>query len=169
MVIRADVIEAALRATALPKGELIYPSPSGEPFTARLAEEFATKHDITFLCGRYEGIDHRAIEEYNMREVSVGDFVLSGGEIATMVMIEACIRLLPNVLGDPDSSKLESFTANPHLLDHAHFTRPRLWRARAVPEVLHSGDHAKIQEWRKKNAEERTRTMRPDLWDKFQT
>ena len=168
MVMRADVIEASLEKAHLPKGALIYPSPSGEPFTAHLAEELAQAEHLTFLCGRYEGIDQRAIDSYNMREVSIGNFILAGGELAAMVIIEACVRLLPNVLGDPNSSKFESFTAHPHLLDHAHFTRPRLWRNHEVPDVLHSGNHAKINQWRKKNAEERTQIARPDLWKKYQ-
>lgn len=167
MVMRADVIESALLGTNLPKGMLIYPSPSGERFTAKVADELAQEEHLTFLCGRYEGIDQRAIDAYDMREISVGDFILAGGEMAAMVMIEACVRLLPHVLGDPNSSKLESFTTHPHLLEHAHFTRPRLWREREVPHILHSGDHTKILNWRKNNAQERTQKLRPDLWKKY--
>ena len=167
MVLRADILEAALQATELPKGPLIYLSPSGTPFSSLYAKKLSQESHITLLCGRYEGVDQRAIEAFDMHEVSIGDYILAGGEVAAMAVIESCVRLLPGVLGNTESAQEESFTKNKYLLDHAHFTRPRVWNNRPVPETLMSGNHQAINAWRRANTLERTKHLRPDLWKKY--
>ena len=164
MVMRPDVIESALNATGLPSGPLIYPSPAGIQLSMPVVKNLIQHPSVTLLCGRYEGIDQRILDFYDVYEISMGDYIITGGEVATMAILEACVRLLPGTLGHKKSSESESFTAHPHLLDHAHFTRPKIWNDLEVPSVLRSGDHKKICEWRQKNAEERTKRARPDLW-----
>jgi tRNA (guanine37-N1)-methyltransferase len=142
----------------------ILTTPQGRPLTQPLAEELAKTERLLIIAGHYEGIDERVIEKLSPLEISIGDYVLSGGEIPAMVLIDAVVRLLPGVLGDDESAIHDSFSPGAHrLLDHPHFTRPPEWDGRRVPEVLLSGDHAAIEAWRKKQAMERTRVRRPDL------
>ena len=164
MVLRADVVAAALdaaRATAA-EAPAIYLSPRGEPLTQALVRNFAATPGLILLAGRFEGLDQRVVEARALREVSIGDYVLSGGELAAMVLIDAVVRLLPGVVGKAASLAEESFEAG--LLEYPHYTRPRDWEGRAVPEVLLSGDHKRIAEWRRAAAERLTRERRPDLW-----
>jgi tRNA (guanine37-N1)-methyltransferase len=164
MVLRADVVAAALDVarTRAPDAPAIYLSPRGEPLTQALVNELAAGPGVTLLAGRFEGIDQRVIEARGLREVSIGDYVLSGGELAAMVLIDAVVRLLPGVVGAAASLAEESFEAG--LLEYPHYTRPREWEGRAIPEVLLSGDHKRIAEWRRAESERLTRERRPDLW-----
>ena len=166
MVMRADVIGAAIdharqSASDLP---LVYLSPRGEPLTQDLARTFAEGPGLMLLAGRFEGVDQRVIEGRGLREVSIGDYVLSGGELAAMVLIDACVRLLPGVMGQAQSLDEESFEGG--LLEYPQYTRPREWEGRMIPEVLLSGDHKKVAEWRRAEAERLTQERRPDLWGK---
>jgi tRNA (guanine37-N1)-methyltransferase len=162
MVMRADVLDAALTSVASEPGPVIYLTPRGRPFDQRMAAELADGPGVTLLCGRFEGIDERLIEERRFQEVSVGDFVLSGGEPAAIALIDACVRLLPGVIGDADSLVEESFAQG--LLEYPQYTRPATWHGRDVPEVLLSGHHENIRAWRLAQAERITRERRPDLW-----
>jgi tRNA (guanine37-N1)-methyltransferase len=164
MVMRADVVGAAMDAAAADNKDspFIYLSPRGEPFTQALAHELAAGPGATLLAGRFEGVDERVIERRRLREISVGDYVLSGGEIAAMVLLDAVVRLLPGVLGAAASLSEESFEAG--LLEYPHYTRPREWEGAAIPDVLLSGDHEKIAAWRRAESERLTRERRPDLW-----
>ena len=163
MVMRPDVIGEAVEAVHDPADPrpLVYLTPRGEPLAHAMVEELAAGPGVVTLCGRYEGVDQRVIEACGFREVSIGDFVLSGGEIASMVLLDACIRLLPGVVGRRDSVIEESFASG--LLEHPQYTRPQLWKGREVPEALLSGDHARIRAWRKEMALRSTRERRPDL------
>ena len=163
MVMRADVLGAAIDAARARHSDLpaIYLSPRGELLTQDLVRELAAGPGVLVLAGRYEGIDQRVIEGRGLREVSIGDYVLAGGEVAAMVLIEAAVRLLPGVLGQPASLGEESFEAG--LLEYPHYTRPRDWEGRPIPDVLLSGDHARIAAWRRAEAERLTRARRPDL------
>jgi tRNA (guanine37-N1)-methyltransferase len=168
MVLRPDVVDAALEAAmaAAPQGaRALYLSPRGRHFDQALADELASGPGVVLLCGRYEGLDERVIEARALEEVSLGDFVLSGGEPAAIAMLDACVRLLPGVMGAEASREEESFREG--LLEYPHYTRPAVWRGRAVPEVLLSGHHANIAAWRRARAEELTRARRPDLWDRL--
>lgn len=163
MVLRADVLAASIdhaRLTA-PAVPLIYLSPRGQPLSQALVRDLAAGPGVMLLAGRFEGIDERVIEARQMREVSIGDYVLSGGELAAMVLIDACVRLLPGVLGGEASLDHESFENG--LLEYPQYTKPRDWEGHAIPGVLLSGDHKKIAEWRAKEAAELTRRRRPDL------
>ena len=163
MVLRADVLAASIdhaRLTA-PAVPLIYLSPRGQPLSQALVRDLAAGPGVMLLAGRFEGIDERVIEARQMREVSIGDYVLSGGELAAMVLIDACVRLLPGVLGGEASLDHESFENS--LLEYPQYTKPRDWEGHAIPGVLLSGDHKKIAEWRAKEAAELTRRRRPDL------
>lgn len=168
MVMRADItgraIDAAraLMPTAAPT---LYLSPRGTPLTQSRARELAQGPGVILLCGRFEGVDERALEARNVEEVSIGDYVLSGGELAAMVLIDTVVRLLPGVAGNEVSLAEESFTGG--LLEYPHYTRPREWEGRAIPEVLLSGDHEKIAKWRREQAEAVTKARRPDLWEKL--
>jgi len=165
MVMRADVLDRALEAKADPRGPLIYLSPRGKPLDQDTVKELAAGPAVTLLCGRYEGIDQRLIDDRSLTEISVGDFVLSGGEPAALTLLDACIRLLPGVLGDPASLAEESFESG--LLEYPHYTRPAEWHGRAVPEVLLSGNHAAIAAWRRAEAERITQQRRPDMWARY--
>jgi tRNA (guanine37-N1)-methyltransferase len=163
MVMRADVLAASLDAAALPgdnRPRLIM-SPRGAPFTQGRAREWVAGPGLVILCPRFEGVDERLIEARGLTEVSIGDYVLSGGEIAALAILDVCVRLIPGVMGKEASGAEESFEND--LLEYPHFTRPREWEGRAIPEVLLSGDHAKIAEWRRREAERLTRQRRPDL------
>ena len=171
MVMRADVISDALTAHQKEKTRYVYLSPRGKPLTQNLAAELAQQENITLLCGRYEGVDQRVLDAWDFEEISVGDYILSGGEMAALVLMDAIIRLLPGVMGNPDTSTEESFSAN--LLEYPHYTRPKEWTgpddaSRAVPEVLQSGHHSRIKNWRLDEAEAITRARRPDLWQLYQ-
>ena len=163
MVMRADVLAAAIdRArTDVAGAPLLYLSPRGEPLTHPLVRELAAGPGVLLLAGRFEGVDERVIEGRGMREISIGDYVLSGGELAAMVLIDACVRLLPGVLGAPESLAHESFEDG--LLEYPQYTRPREWEGRPIPDVLLSGDHKRIEAWRRAEAERITRERRPDL------
>ena len=167
MVMRADVIESALLSIKDP-GRRIYLSPRGRPLTQKLAEELKDQH-LTLLCGRYEGVDQRVLDAHKFEEVSIGDYVLSGGEPAAMILMDACIRLLPGVMGNEETAGEESFSNN--MLEYPHYTRPAEWtdshgKTHAVPDVLTSGNHAKVKEWRRTESEKLTQERRPDLLKK---
>ena len=165
MVLRPDVVDAALQATAGTRGPVIYLSPKGRLLDQARVREMAQASAVTLPCGRYEGVDERVIEARGLEEVSLGDFVLSGGEPAAMALIDACVRLLPGVLGNVESLVEESFERG--LLEYPHYTRPQDWRGRKVPETLLSGHHEKIRAWRLAEAEKITRERRPDLWARY--
>ena len=166
MVLRADVLAPALdhARTKSPDAPLIYLSPRGEHLTQPLVRQLASGPGVTLLAGRFEGIDERVIEGRNLREISIGDYVLAGGELAAMVLIEACVRLLPGVLGASASLENESFENG--LLEYPQYTKPREWEGRTAPGVLLSGDHKKIELWRRAESERLTRLRRPDLLSK---
>jgi len=170
MVLRPDVVDRALAATAVAGQPLLYLTPRGRALDQALVRELAAVDGITLLCGRYEGVDERVLEKQRPVEVSIGDFVLSGGELAALVLIDAVVRLLPGVMGNEASSGEESFgTAfDGLLLEHPHYTRPALWEGRPVPSVLLSGHHDRVRRWRLATAEEITRQRRPDLWARYQ-
>ncbi len=163
MVMRADVVGAALDAASArnPQARRLYLSPRGEPLTQAMARELAAGPGVLLLAGRFEGVDERVIEARGLREVSIGDYVLSGGELAAMVLIDAAVRLLPGVVGQAASLAEESFEAG--LLEYPHYTRPREWEGRPIPDVLLSGDHKRIAAWRRAQAERLTAERRPDL------
>jgi tRNA (guanine37-N1)-methyltransferase len=163
MVLRADVLAAAIDAAdappALPR---LLMSPRGRPLTQSRVRELAAGPGALIVCGRFEGVDQRVIEARGLEEVSVGDYVLSGGEIAALALIDACVRLLPGVMGKAESGTEESFSDS--LLEYPQYTRPQLFEGRPIPEILISGDHAKVAAWRKAEAEQLTQARRPDLW-----
>jgi tRNA (guanine37-N1)-methyltransferase len=163
MVLRADVVAAAVDAARAktPDLPLIYLSPRGEPLTQPLVRAFAAGPGVMLLAGRFEGVDERVIEARQMREVSIGDYVLAGGEVAAMVLLETVVRLLPGVLGASESLAEESFETG--LLEYPQYTRPRAFEGRAIPDVLMSGNHKAIADWRRAEAERLTRERRPDL------
>ena len=161
MVMRPDVVDAALASVAGDR-PLIFLTPRGRPFRQDDAKRLAAGPGAVLLCGRYEGIDQRVVEARGCEEVSVGDYVLSGGELAAMVVLDTVVRLLPGVMGAPSSAEEESFAGA--LLEYPHYTRPAEWQGRRVPDVLLSGHHAAIAAWRRAEAERITRARRPDLW-----
>lgn len=163
MVMRADVLAASLDAAAPPddpRPRLIM-SPRGEPFSQKRAREWAAGPGLVILCPRFEGVDERILTGRNLIEVSIGDYILSGGEVAALAILDACVRLIPGVMGKLESGESESFETG--LLEYPHYTRPREWEGRAIPEALLSGDHARIAKWRRAEAERITRERRPDL------
>ncbi len=167
MVMRPDVVDAAI-AAAMPEGDarpLIYLTPRGRLLDQALVREIASGPGVVLLCGRYEGVDQRVIEARSMREVSLGDYVLSGGEMAALTLLDACVRLLPGVMGAAESALEESHSAG--LLEYPHYTRPADWQGRPVPPVLLSGHHAEVARWRREQAEAATRERRPDLWNRI--
>jgi tRNA (guanine37-N1)-methyltransferase len=163
MVMRADIVAAAVDHVLArrPDAPMLAMSPRGAPLTQALVRDLVAGPGVSILCGRFEGIDERLFEARPIIPVSVGDYVLSGGEPAALVLLDACIRLLPGVMGAPSSGEEESFESG--LLEYPHYTRPVIWEGRAIPEVLRSGDHAKIAAWRKAKAADETRLRRPDL------
>ncbi|MCE9520009.1 MAG: tRNA (guanosine(37)-N1)-methyltransferase TrmD [Verrucomicrobia bacterium] len=162
MVLKPEPIFAALDPLRTSKSRVLLLTPQGRPFHQRDAERLSREEHLIFLCGHYEGVDQRIVESCVDEELSIGDYVLTNGAIAAAVVIDAVVRLLPGVLGDDESAIQESFGAS-GLLDHPHYTRPAEWREMKVPEILLSGDHAKIIAWRAEQARERTRQNRPDL------
>jgi tRNA (guanine37-N1)-methyltransferase len=165
MVMRPDVLDAAIQSARDSRGPLIYLTPRGRPLSQALVKDLAAGPAVTLLCGRYEGVDERVLEASGAEEVSLGDFVLSGGEPAAMCLLDACVRILPGVLGAPESLAEESFERE--LLEYPHFTRPQIWNGRPVPDVLLSGHHERIRSWRLAQAEAVTKQRRPDLWDRY--
>lgn len=161
MVMRPDVADAAVASVADGR-PLVCLTPRGRPFTQADAHRFAAGPGLILLCGRYEGIDQRVIDAHAMQECSIGDYVLSGGELAALVLLDSIVRLLPGVMGAVDSATEESFSAG--LLEYPHYTRPAEWQKRRVPDVLLSGHHAAVAAWRQAEAERTTRERRPDLW-----
>jgi tRNA (guanine37-N1)-methyltransferase len=165
MVMKADVLGRAIDATAADTRPRLLMSPRGTPLTQSRVEALTGDAGVVLVCGRFEGIDERVIAARGLEEVSAGDYVLSGGEIAAMALIDACVRLLPGVMGTAASGAEESFTDG--LLEYPHYTRPQVWEGRPIPEILLSGDHAKIAAWRRAEAERLTQERRPDLWAAF--
>ncbi len=166
MVMKADVLARALDAVPHDKRPRLLMSPRGKPFTQRRAWELANGQGAVIVCGRFEGVDERLIQARGLEEVSLGDFVLSGGEIAALALLDACVRLLPGVMGKEASAAEESFTEG--LLEYPQYTRPPVFEGLAIPEVLTSGDHAKVAQWRRAEAERLTKERRPDLWTAYQ-
>jgi len=166
MVMRADVAAAAIDAVGRKGRPLIYLSPRGAPLTQARVKALAEGPGAILFCGRFEGLDQRVIEARAVEEISLGDFVLAGGEIAAMALIEASVRLIPGVLGDQASTEEESFAG--HLLEYPHFTRPQSFEGRPLPDVLTQGNHKEISKWRRAQAEALTRTRRPDLWTLYE-
>ena len=171
MVLKPEVVDAAILAARAqnPGATLIHFSPRGEPLTQPLLRELVAA-PVILLCGRYEAVDERVLEKHQPREISLGDFVLTGGDIPAMALMDGCVRLLPGVIGKEASLDEESFGAGSyqHLLEYPHYTKPALWEGRAVPETLLSGHHAQIDAWRKAAAVTVTRARRPDLWARYQ-
>lgn len=165
MVMRPDVLGRAVEAVHHEGTRLIYFSPRGTQVSQKMVEEMAQEGEATFLCGRFEGIDERVLQAYPFEEVSLGDFILSGGEPAALAVLDAVVRLLPGVMGCQASLKEESFSQG--LLEYPQYTRPQEWKGRTVPEVLSSGHHGRIAGWRKAQAEELTKQRRPDLWKTY--
>ena len=165
MLMRADIVANSLDKKISDKNEpIIYLSPKGKKFDQTYAKKILNKN-INIICGHFEGIDQRLLETRNIEEVSVGDFILSGGEIGALILIDAAVRLIPGVLGNPDSLVDETFEGN--LLEYPQYTKPKKWENKDVPEVLLSGDHAKIKGWRLDQSKDITRRRRPDLWEKY--
>jgi tRNA (guanine37-N1)-methyltransferase len=162
MVLRADILAAAIDAADAASLPRLLMSPRGRPLAQSRVRELAAGPGALIVCGRFEGVDQRVIEARGLEEVSIGDYVLSGGEIAAMVLIDACVRLLPGVMGKAESGAEESFSDS--LLEYPQYTRPQAFEGRQIPEILTSGDHAKVAAWRKAEAEALTRARRPDLW-----
>jgi tRNA (guanine37-N1)-methyltransferase len=168
MVMRANIAASAIDAARAGSASLtptLYLSPRGTQLTQGRARELTHGPGAILLCGRFEGIDQRVLDARNIEEISIGDYVLSGGELAAQVLIDACVRLLPGVAGNESSLAEESFASG--LLEYPHYTRPREFEGRAIPQVLLSGDHKKIAEWRREEAEKLTQDRRPDLWERY--
>ena len=165
MIMRADVIDAALQATENAPGPRFYPSPRGAKLVQSEIRSLSRGKGALFICGRFEGIDQRVIDKHDLIEISLGDYILSGGELATQVILDSCIRLLPGVMGNHLSHEQESFETG--LLEHPNYTQPRIWQGIAAPEILSSGHHEKIANWRKSQSEDITKKRRPDLWQNY--
>lgn len=167
MVLRADVVGPAIDAaiaSAPPNRPLVYLSPRGQRFDQNMAQTWAAGNGVILLCGRFEGVDQRVLDHYNIQEVSLGDFVLTGGEIAAQAMIDATVRLLPDVLGNAASTVDESHSNG--LLEHPQYTRPSEWNGRTIPDILLSGHHGNIEKWRAEESQKLTKARRPDLWQR---
>ncbi len=165
MVLRPDVLGDCIAATRQKsdKRPLIYLSPRGKPLTQNRVKQLAKGNGVIILCGRFEGVDQRLLDHEDIEEISLGDYILSGGEVAALTLLDACIRLLPNVMGSSQSATEESFEAG--LLEYPHYTKPKTWQNLTAPEVLTSGNHKKIAQWRHEQAKKTTQLHRPDLWD----
>ncbi len=169
MVIRPDVAARAIDhalGEGPPNVPRVFLTPAGRPFTQEIAKKWAKARGLLLICARFEGMDQRVIEARGLEEISIGDYVLSGGELPAMVVLDAVVRLLPGVVGKMESTEEESFQAG--LLEYPHYTRPRIFEGRAIPEVLLSGHHGRIARWRRQQREERTRLRRPDLWSTYE-
>ena len=165
MLIKADVLAKSLDENIKEKEKIIYLSPKGKLFNHTYAKELSSEKSLNLICGHFEGIDERIIESRNIEEISIGDFVLSGGEAAAFIILDAVLRFLPGVLGNENSTEEESFENG--LLEYPQYTKPQIWEDKSVPDVLLSGDHAKIKDWRLTQSEAITRDRRPDLWQKY--
>src|SRR5690606_37069450 len=165
LVTRPEVVAPPIERTAARPRPVVHRTPGGRVLDQALVREFAAEPGLRLLCGRYEGVDQRVLDAREVLEVSIGDFVLSGGELAALVLLDAVVRLLPGVMGNAESAAEESFEEG--LLEHPLFTRPAVWQGRAVPEVLLSGHHEKVRRWRRAQAEEITKQRRPDLWRRY--
>ncbi len=165
MVIKADVLAKSLDQNIKQNEKIIYLSPRGKLFNYKHAKELANEKSLNLICGHFEGVDERVIQSRNIEEISIGDFVLSGGEVAAFVVLDSILRLIPGVLGNVNSTQEESFENE--LLEYPQFTKPQIWEKKSVPNVLLSGDHAKIKDWRLSQSEVITRDRRPDLWQKY--
>ena len=166
MVIQAEVVHQALLTVDREPGPLLYLSPRGHPFSQSLAQDLSSGEGVRLLCGRYEGIDQRVLDKHSVAEISLGDYILSGGEIAVFAIVDAIVRLLPGVVGNSASLEEETFASCGGLLEYPHYTCPRSWRGLRAPEVLLSGHHARIRAWRRRRAEDITKQRRPDLWER---
>ena len=165
MLLKADTLAKSLDQNKTEGDRIIYLSPRGKKFDQLYAQELSKEKSVSFICGHFEGVDERILSTRNIEEVSIGDYILSGGEIAVLVVIDSILRLLPGVLGNQNSKKDESFENG--LLEYPQYTKPQIWEKKAVPEVLLSGDHNKIKHWRLSQSEAITRDRRPDLWQKY--
>ena len=165
MLIKPDVLANSLDKNLSSREKIIYLSPKGKLFNQELAKKLSKERTINLICGHFEGVDQRVLDSRNIKEVSIGDFILSGGESAAFVMLDSIIRLLPGVLGNETSAEEESFENG--LLEYPQYTKPQIWEEKTVPDVLLSGDHAKIKDWRLSQSEAITRDRRPDLWQKY--
>ena len=165
MLLKADVLAKSLDQNITEGERVIYLSPKGKKFDQSYAQELSNEKSVSFICGHFEGVDERVLSTRNIEELSIGDYILSGGETAAFVVIDSILRLLPGVLGNENSRVDESFENG--LLEYPQFTKPQIWEEKAVPEVLLSGDHSKIKDWRLSQSEAITRVRRPDLWEKY--
>ena len=165
MLLKPDVLAKSLDQNEIKGGRIIYLSPKGKKFDQNYAQELSDEKSISLICGHFEGVDERVLSTRNIEEISIGDYVLSGGETAAFVVIDSVLRLLPGILGNENSKIDESFENG--LLEYPQYTKPQIWEEKAVPEVLLSGDHSKIKDWRLSQSEAITRDRRPDLWEKY--
>ena len=165
MLIKADVLANSLDQKVKKGERIFYLSPKGKKFDQKLAQELSKEKSISLICGHFEGVDERVLTTRNIEEISIGDYVLSGGETAALVMLDSILRLLPGVLGNDKSSLDETFENG--LLEYPQYTKPQIWEEKSVPDVLLSGDHSKIKDWRLSQSEAITRDRRPDLWQKY--
>jgi len=165
MLLKADVLAKSLDQNKIQGERVIYLSPKGKKFDQKYAQELSNEKSVSFICGHFEGVDERVLTTRNIEEVSVGDYILSGGETAAFVVMDSILRLLPGVLGNKNSKSDESFENG--LLEYPQYTKPQIWEEKGVPEVLLSGDHSKIKDWRLSQSEAITRVRRPDLWQKY--
>ncbi|MDB4811574.1 tRNA (guanosine(37)-N1)-methyltransferase TrmD [Candidatus Pelagibacter sp.] len=165
MLLKADILAKSLDKNKIEGEKVIYLSPKGKKFDQNYARELSNEKSVSFICGHFEGVDERVLSTRNIEEISIGDYILSGGETAAFVVIDSILRLLPGVLGNENSRVEESFENG--LLEYPQYTKPQIWEEKAVPEVLLSGDHSKIKDWRLSQSEAITRVRRPDLWQKY--
>jgi len=165
MLLRPDVVASALDKNLKVNEDVIYLSPKGKKFDQKLAQDLSKEKSISLICGHFEGVDERVLTTRNIEEISIGDYVLSGGETAALVVLDSILRLLPGVIGNDKSSVDESFENG--LLEYPQYTKPQIWEEKSVPDVLLSGDHNKIKDWRLSQSEAITRDRRPDLWQKY--
>jgi len=165
MLLKADVLAKSLDQNKIEGEKVVYLSPKGKKFDQNYAKELSNEKSVSFICGHFEGVDERVLTTRNIEEVSIGDYILSGGETAAFVVIDSILRLLPGVLGNENSKADESFENG--LLEYPQYTKPQIWEEKGVPEVLLSGDHSKIKDWRLSQSEAITRDRRPDLWQKY--
>ena len=165
MLLKADVLAKSLDQNKIEGEKVIYLSPKGKKFDQNYAQELSNEKSVSFICGHFEGVDERVLSTRNIEEISIGDYILSGGETAAFVVIDSILRLLPGVLGNENSRLDESFENG--LLEYPQYTKPQIWEEKSVPEVLLSGDHSKIKDWRLSQSEAITRVRRPDLWQKY--
>ena len=165
MLLKADVLAKSLDQNKIEGEKVIYLSPKGKKFDQNYAQELSNEKSVSFICGHFEGVDERVLSTRNIEEISIGDYILSGGETAAFVVIDSILRLLPGVLGNENSRLDESFENG--LLEYPQYTKPQIWEEKAVPEILLSGDHSKIKDWRLSQSEAITRVRRPDLWQKY--